>query len=354
METSNNSKLFWVGLFVSFGIALFVGTILYFTNENIDSEYKITVAFQQADIESGSKIIMLDQEIGKVSQVSLSDNPRRVLVELSIYEKLIDQGDVTIPDDSRFTIKSELLGPTYVEIAPGISSQSISLNTNKIIEGAIPIKDDVIADQLPFINDVASLSRKLNNSFDEKAVKSVQSSLSNIDTVTNEFKNIISSDNMNQIFKNLEIFSNNLIDISSDIGNEVQPKVARLDSILNQIDQFSIELKQLSQNLNQEMSPKIDKIDSILLKIDQFSNNLNSTKVGFDSFVSSANHLDSSMKIMQDLVTDIQKGKGSLGKFLTDDTLYENVNDVAIAAENVINDFQDNPGKYLKSIFESK
>ena len=42
MDSNNKSKLFWIGLFVSTGIAIFVFSILYLTDTSINTEYKFT------------------------------------------------------------------------------------------------------------------------------------------------------------------------------------------------------------------------------------------------------------------------------------------------------------------------
>ena len=46
MDSNNKSKLFWIGLFVSTGIAVFVFSILYFTDSSINTEYRFSVLFK--------------------------------------------------------------------------------------------------------------------------------------------------------------------------------------------------------------------------------------------------------------------------------------------------------------------
>ena len=72
MESDNKSKLFWIGLFVSVGIVLFVTAILYLTDSELDTEYKFKVLFDNGmGLDSGSEVKMLGQDIGKVSGIKI-------------------------------------------------------------------------------------------------------------------------------------------------------------------------------------------------------------------------------------------------------------------------------------------
>ncbi len=52
------------------------------------------------------------------------------------------------------------------------------------------------------------------------------------------------------------------------------------------------------------------------------------------------------------LVAAAQRGEGTVGKLLTDDTLYSNVNQLSSEGVKMIYDFRQNPKKYLTIKFE--
>ena len=54
------------------------------------------------------------------------------------------------------------------------------------------------------------------------------------------------------------------------------------------------------------------------------------------------------------LADDLNEGKGTLGKLLKDDTLYENMNQGVDNVNNLGNDVKENPGKYVKAYWKSK
>ena len=89
MGSENQSKLFWIGLFVSAGIVLFLVSILYLTDDSIDTEYKFSVIFENGmGVQSGSDVKMIGQQIGQVSNVRILDGRNGVVVEPVSYTHL--------------------------------------------------------------------------------------------------------------------------------------------------------------------------------------------------------------------------------------------------------------------------
>ena len=95
-------------------------------------------------------------------------------------------------------------------------------------------------------------------------------------------------------------------------------------------------------------------IDSILIEIRDFSSSLKVASDGFDSFASSAETLESSVAVLQNIVDELDQGKGTLGKLLKDETLYDNMNEVVTDARDLINDMKENPTKYVKAYWKGR
>lgn len=308
MESDNKSKLFWIGLFVSTGIAVFVSLIIYLTDSSINTEYKFSVLFKNGmGVESGSEVKMLGQKIGQVSNVEILDNRNGVVVELSINDQL----GIKIPNSSTFKIKTTLFGQTHVQIEPGSSDNYIS--KNDVVQGAI---DTDTYDIDPVVKDLSAFSRQLSSTLTDKEVLAIQNIIANADSLVDETK------------KSLKI--------SNEINN-----------IVTNIKSFSSELNSFSSNLDSSLEPRLGQVDSILYEIENFTQDLEIVTGGFTSFASSASSLDSSMKVLQSLVDELNNGKGTLGKLLKDDSLYDNLNEVVDNTNSLINEVKNDPKSFF-------
>ena len=309
MDSDNKSKLFWIGLFVSTGIAIFVFSILYLTDNSINTEYRFSVLFKNGmGVESGSEVKMLGQKIGQVSKVEILDNRNGVVVELSINDKL----GIRIPNNSIFKIKTSLFGQTHVQIEPGNNSDSY-ISKNDVVQGAIETET---YDLDPVVKDLSAFSRQLSAAFSDREVLAIQSIIANTDTLVDETK------------KSLKISK-------------------EINGIIANMERFAEDLNKFSSNLESSLDPRLNQVDSILYEIDKFTNDLEVITLGFDSFASSANSLDSSMKVLNILVNEMNAGKGTLGKLLKDDSLYDNLNEVVDNTNSLINEVKNDPKSFF-------
>ena len=308
MESDNKSKLFWIGLFVSGGIVLFLSAILYLTDDSIDTEYKFSVIFENGmGVQTGSDVKMIGQQIGQVSNVRILDGRNGVVVELSINDKL----GIFIPNNSTFQVKASIFGETHVQINPGEGTNYIE--TGELLTGEIPTE---VYDIDPVVKDLSAFSRQLSATLTDKEVRALQSIINNADSLLFETKNSLK--------------------ISAEINK-----------IVNNLESFSTELRSLSSNLGEEIDPKLSKIDSILEQIQKFSDDLEPASEGLKSF-------EKSMVNLQLIINDLNEGKGSLGKLLKDESLYDNLNEVVDNTNELINDVKENPTKYVKAYWQGR
>tara|TARA_Y100000768_G_scaffold265003_1_gene202322 strand:+ start:2167 stop:3096 length:930 start_codon:yes stop_codon:yes gene_type:complete len=308
MESDNKSKLFWIGLFVSSGMVLFLSAILYLTDDSIDTEYRFSVIFENGmGVQTGSDVKMIGQQIGQVSNVRILDGRNGVVVELSINDKL----GIFIPNNSTFQVKTSIFGETHVQINPGEGTNYIE--TGELLTGEIPTE---VYDIDPVVKDLSAFSRQLSSTLTDKEVKALQSIINNADSLLYETKNSLKiSSEINKIVNNLEVFSSELKSLSLNLGEEFDPKLAKIDNIINELNKFSSELGPASE--------------------------------GLKSF-------EQSMATLQLLINDLNDGKGSLGKLLKDESLYDNLNEVVDNTNELILDVKDNPTKYVKAYWQGR
>ena len=315
MELDNKSKFFWIGLFVSVGLVLFLTAIFYFADDSIDTEYKFSVIFENGmGITSGNEVKMLGQQIGQVSNVRILDGRNGVVVELSINDKL----GIMIPNNSTFQVKASIFGETHITVNPGDGADYIEIG--ELLTGEISTE---AYDIDPVVKDLSAFSRQLSSTLTDKEVRALKSIINNTDSLVNETKNtLMLSEEINKIIKNMEIFSS--------------------------------ELKSVGLNLGEEFQPKAAKIDSILIEIENFSNSLEIATKGLESFSSSADSFDNSMSTLKSLVDEMNEGKGTLGKLLKDESLYNNLNEVVDNAKELVDDVKKNPAKYVKAYWQGR
>jgi phospholipid/cholesterol/gamma-HCH transport system substrate-binding protein len=65
-----------------------------------------------------------------------------------------------------------------------------------------------------------------------------------------------------------------------------------------------------------------------------------------------ARSLDRSTEALNKILTDLEAGKGTAGRLLTDPRLYRRLHSVSVRADSILADFQRRPGRYLQTNIE--
>ena len=67
-----------------------------------------------------------------------------------------------------------------------------------------------------------------------------------------------------------------------------------------------------------------------------------------------ANRFDKTSKDIDKIMNNIEQRNNTLGKLLNEDSLYVNINGVALDLRDLIKDVKENPAKYMKAYFQGK
>jgi phospholipid/cholesterol/gamma-HCH transport system substrate-binding protein len=106
----------------------------------------------------------------------------------------------------------------------------------------------------------------------------------------------------------------------------------------------------LTQNLNTLASGLDAKMAPILKQTGDFTQNLSSLEL--DKTIGS---LNTSIASLQNLLNNVNNGKGTLGKLTSDDSLYVNLDNTAASLDALLSDMKDNPKRYVHfSLFGGK
>ena len=125
-----------------------------------------------------------------------------------------------------------------------------------------------------------------------------------------------------------------------------------INNVINNINSSSESIKEFSGILNVELSKDLKKIDIILDDIHAFTKNSDSLNSIIDKLNISSSSFQYSASKLNDILNNFESGSGTLPKLLNDSTLYNKVENIVLEVNNLIQDFKDNPGRYMKAYFK--
>ena len=284
-----------VGFTIVVAIILFVGMMVILKNVSIHERgYRINVQINDAaGILKGDPVSIAGVQIGRVENIWLENN--QVFMRLWINSKY------KLSEDSRAFIKTlSVMGEKYVAIQPGNSD--ILLQEGDTISGiAIGDVTEVAADAQPIILDLKKIVRQLNEVLNDTAKQNIRQTLYHVQKLSQNLDSVInqSGHSLEQSARNIQVFSHNL--------------------------------KLFSQNNKQP-------VDSIVANLNKSS----------QAFASSSEELACTIKNLEDITNRIKSQKGTMGKLVYDERLYQHLDSLLVNTNKLILDIQKNPKKYLK------
>jgi phospholipid/cholesterol/gamma-HCH transport system substrate-binding protein len=283
----NNQREFYIGLSVISTIVMVIVVIFFLEKSNfLQSGITINLTVQNANgIESGEQVLYRGLEVGAVQDTKIIKNG--ILLKLKITR--LD----SLPSDSRFVIaNSSLIGGKVVEIIPGKSDHYIK-------DGAF-IKGESgagFSDIIQNVDNVADNIRKVVN---------------NVDTLTNKETRTRIRGALNEIDKSVRLIHT---------------------SLKNNLDDIHTTIKNMKEITVQNKAP----IDSIIINLARNSERMNNAVI----------NLEKTTKDLKEIVAGINMGKGTAGKLLTDDSLYNKINSTLTDLNSLIKDIKENPDRYI-------
>ncbi len=309
------SRLFWIGLiFVLCGVA-FVAGLLYIQDISIKkSKYTFTVMFENVQgLHVGDQVDMLGKKIGKVTKTRFM--AQKIAVELAIDNSF----SFSIPIDSKIEVKSEgIIGSKFISITPGYNRKDYIL-PGTIVEGLREFDlTEITPDIVPMTQDLSAFARQLKAILGKEEGDKIRLTIKNIESFTAQLDSLISAKDRN----NFQITMKNLRDVTAELKEGVNNEIDKLDQMLNSFK-------------------------AVTDKSDELSTTISELRKSSESFSSATQKLDM-------LLTKMENGEGTLGKLVNDDILHENMNSLVNDIRILVQDFKDNPTKYMKAYWKGK
>ncbi|MEW7291682.1 MlaD family protein [Aquimarina sp. 2304DJ70-9] len=243
--------------------------------------------------------------VGQVVSINFADTKGNLVVEFNV------DSDFSFSKNSEAKVYGGgLIGGKSLAIIPKYE-QGLEAKDNDTLPGRIE------AGLLELVNDrLTPLQEKL-----EAAITDADTLLTSV----NGILNVDNKNNLNSIFKDLSISIKQFKGTSIRLNNLMATNEEKLNRAFSNADEISAKLNKVSDSLSQINVKKIGKeLEVVLANFEKISKDLNS-------------------------------GKGTAGKLLKDDKLYNNLEKTSKELELLLQDLRLNPTRYINvSVFGKK
>lgn len=312
MKIKNETK---VGVLAAFAIALLIiGYNFLKGNSIFSSETTLYAKYTHVDGLGVSKPVLVNGfQIGRVDKLELKPDGT-IMATLKIKDQY------EIPKNTIARLEStDLLGGKAIVMVLGnsteIAEDGFILNANvekSLMESVQPVqkKAELIITKMDSI--LTSVNSILNPSFQKNVDKSFTSIASTLGALEATSKKV-----------------------DALVGSES----SKLSSILSNVEAITANFKNNGA-----------KIDAVLSNLNKVTDNV--AALNFKSTIDNANKAVADLQVM---VSELKAGKGSLGKLLNDDAMYNNLTSASKNLDALMIDLKANPKRYVHfSVFGGK
>ncbi len=285
------------------GVTLYLGFNFLKGYEIFSRTNKFYIVYEEIDgLTVSNPVVLNGLSVGRVDDIKLQPSNDNSLLVTIIVDKDVQIGDSTIA----VLENTGLLGGKSIELHMGQSS--VIYDGGQTIAG-IKKQDftEILAQKaMPILTNLDSTVVNLNKIFGDQLGTSIQKTLHNLELASGELNNIMVSNkrNINTITYSLAGLSQSL----AETEKQLKPILNKLDNLADTLN--NLELKQTVKNAREAL----ENVESITAKINE--------------------------------------KEGSLGLLVNDKELYDNLNKTAESLNNLVEDVERNPKKYIKiSVF---
>ncbi len=294
-------------LLVIFTILLFIWGYSFLKGKDLFTDYK-TFYVEYDNVEglaSSAPVTLNGLNIGKVSSITLDENTGKLLVELQLNT------DFPISKSSVASIyEPGFIAGKQIAIYPNFSDKTLAVDGQKL-QGVTKL------------GLTASLGEKL-----EPLQSKIEKLMLNADNLISGLNNVLDKKGQENLKISLSELSKSII--------EFHKASSSLNTIL---DDNKVQIKGVVSNFN--------KVSNDFSKI---SDSLNKADLG-----KTAKILQKTLADVDDIMANLQGGKGTMGKMLNDEVLYNNLGKTTKELELLLQDVRRYPTRYINvSLFGKK
>ncbi|HYD90063.1 MAG TPA: MlaD family protein [Flavobacterium sp.] len=289
-------------------VLLFIWGYYFLRGQDLFNSYKTYyVVYNDVEGLSPSAPVTLNGlVVGQVVGITFTDyETGKLRIEMQV------KTDFPISKTSHATLyEPSLLGGKQIAIIPDMKNQQLAEDGDYLKSGLKPGMLSVVGEKLsPLQTKVEatvvtadSLLTSLNNVFDARTQQNLRLAIAEMSSTMQQF---------NQTARSLNAV------VSGNRSN--------IDGTMANLNRTSANFAKLSDSLNQaNLGQAVKRLEKSLASVDS-------------------------------IVNDVQAGKGSLGKLLKDDAMYNNLTDASNELKELLADIKNNPKRYIHfSVFGKK
>ncbi|MCI9845426.1 MlaD family protein [Flavobacterium pectinovorum] len=288
-------------------ILLFIWGYSFLKGKDLFTNYKtLYVEYDNVeDLASSAPVTLNGLGIGKVNKITINETTGKLLVELQL------KTDFPISKTSKASLYSpSLIGGKQIKIIPNMADKDLAVD-GQTLESAVQLglteslggKIEPIQQKLDLmLANINTLVSGLNNVLDKKGQEDLKKSLSEL------------SKTMEQFHK-----------ASGSLNSILDTNKGQINGVVTNFNKMSSNFNKISDSLNKaDLGKTVRNLNQTLAKVDGLMSNLNS-------------------------------GKGTAGKLLNDDALYNNLSKTSKELELLLQDVRLHPTRYVNvSVFGKK
>ncbi len=314
-----DSKLaFKVGLFVIFIAAVAGYLIIMFSGKGFGvSTNEYYIYFNTVEgLSPGADVQVKGVKAGKVDEIKIEKG--KVKVKISVRK------DFPVYKNARAYIRTlGLMGDKYIYIEPG------EPGTGELSEGGEIKQGQVYATTEDLFSSVSDAAKKIGNLVDNlnKAVEKgkLEELITNIRVLAKHTDQLV-QENRRSIKETIE----NIRALSYSLKKDLPVLIAKIEKAADNIEKISGEnredIRELIKNLREVSASLKEKGPEILDNMNKAVSVIGETvDENRENIRKTIEHLESSADKFDKILSQIEAGKGTLGKLVKDDKLYEDV-----------------------------
>lgn len=287
-------------------ILLFIWGYSFLKGRDLFNSYKTFYAVydEVEGLAPSAPVTINGLAVGKVTSITLH-NDGKLLVEIQVKTDFpISKTTIaTIYEPGLLGGKSIALIPDFKNPAEAIDGQQLSTNVKPGMLSNIGDKLSPLQTKVEkTVVTADSLLMALNNVFDRNTQENLRKSIAELSVTMKEFS-----------------------EAARGVNGLITDNKTKLDGTFTNLNKATANFSKLSDSLNNaNIGAAMKKLDKALTNVDK-------------------------------IVNDVQSGKGSLGKLLKDDGMYDNLEGASLEMKQLVKDLKENPKRYVHfSVFGKK